>query len=101
MSEEIVEAGRRNDRFDPDFPRIEPADLITAIEQKLQRADTDGERNKSEPVKAQMVVLFRFIHEYPHAKQGDDPDRQLSVSQAPKVGPMIGPNITPTPQIAI
>src|SRR5262249_30196038 len=31
MSEEIVEAGRRNDRFDPDFPRIEPADLITAI----------------------------------------------------------------------
>ena len=59
MGEEIVETGRRNDRFDPDFPGIEPADLLAAIEQKLQRADADGERSRSfGSIEAKCVVIL-------------------------------------------
>jgi hypothetical protein len=43
----------------------------------LQGADADRERDKSEPVKAHMLLFLRFFHEQPHTNQGDDADRQI------------------------
>jgi hypothetical protein len=89
MGEEVVEADRRYDRLDPDLAGAEPADLFAAIEQQLQRADADRERQEPEPVEAQMLVALRLLHEQQHADHGADADRQID-QEHPVPGIIVG-----------
>ena len=57
MSEEEIEGGRRDHRFDHDLVRVEPAKLLAAIKHQLQRADRDREREEAEPVEATQMRL--------------------------------------------
>ena len=103
---EMVEA-----EVDPDLGRGEPVDLLAAVEQQLQRADGEREHGEAEEVEAALPLLGdrgrKTIRpasaRMPTGRLTKKTQRQLkvSVSQPPRVGPMIGPTMIPAPQIAI
>jgi hypothetical protein len=87
--EEIVEAGDRDNHLDPDLAGAEPADLLAAVEQQLQRADADGKRQKPVPIETQMLMAFGFLHEQQHADDGANADRQVD-QEHPVPGIIVG-----------
>ncbi|MNL27364.1 hypothetical protein D3C87_1489520 [compost metagenome] len=81
MSEGVDNEDVRSDgghqRFQDDFPGVEPAQLFAAVEEQLNRHDRHAERAKAQPVQACSLVGRGFPYEAGHADKGQQPDRQV------------------------
>jgi hypothetical protein len=108
LHERMLAAARDVDHEGPDAGEAEvntdlgrgvPVDLLAAIEHQLERADRDREHREAEEIeRAPVARRPRKEGDQPHERQR--PDRQVdeqtkrqpkvSVSQPPRVGPMIG-----------
>src|SRR4029079_3298155 len=77
MREEIIETDAGDDELGDDLVGFEPAQLLATVERKLQRTDRDGKRGESEPVEAQLEILFCLVHEDDEAEHGEDAERQI------------------------
>ncbi len=90
---------------------LEPAQLLAAVERELKRADRDRQRREAEPVEFEAEILLGLVHEDDQPEHGDGAERQVDEEHpVPGIGlgqpgaergPMIGPIITPMPQIDI
>jgi hypothetical protein len=83
---EQVEAEPRNRRFDPDLARIEPVLQLAAVEQQLQGADPQAQREKSDDVERLAMDAAAVTDEDEEAKRTQQTDRQVDVEHpAPAV----------------
>src|SRR5579875_1092300 len=77
MSEEIIKADAGYDRLDPYLVGVEPADLLTAVEQQLERADADGKCDEPEPVESHVLLSRRLAHEHGKADARGNSNRKI------------------------
>src|SRR5947207_10275092 len=83
---EQVEAKPRDRRFDPDLARIEPVLQLAAVEQQLQGADPQAQREETDDVERLAMDVAAVVDEDEDAKRTQQTDRQVDVEHpAPAV----------------
>jgi hypothetical protein len=83
---EQIQAEPRDSRFDPDLARIEPVLQLAAVEQQLQGADPQAQREESDNVEGLAMDVAAMANEDEDAKRTQQTDRQVDVEHpAPTV----------------
>ena len=83
---EQVKPSSRDRRFDPDLARIEPVLQLAAVEQQLQGADPQAQREESEDVERLAMDVAAVADEDEDPKRTQHADRQVDVENpAPAV----------------
>ena len=83
VGEEEIEADNREDHLNPDFRRLEPAELLAAVEHHLQRTDAKRQAQEAEPGERHVAPRRCFAHEDPKACGGEDAERQIDEEHPP------------------
>ena len=89
VDQEHREGDARHQRLDDDLDRIEPVELLAAVEHELEAADGDGEQDEAQHVERPPPVVRGVAHQNQDAGSAQEADRQVDVEH-PAPGELVG-----------